>query len=341
MASKYTLEKAKGRIEELNPNIEVIDTEYLGGNHRMLCKCRVDGHVFRASLASVRSGRGCPKCGGRAPLTMYDIKEDLKITSPTIIIIDDILDDAYVRSTAKLKCKCSVCGLEFKASRNNLNAGKGCSHCSIKLGAEHRTHTYDYVIESLAILCPDVEILSTSYVKSTENLICKCKIDETIFEKSYTRLKDGAQCPACSKRKISGENNQNWKGGISPLAMHLRWGISQWKKDSMRDSNYKCVISGENFDHIHHIYGFDLILKETLEIEKIELKPTFSDYTDLELRRLENTCADLHKKYGLGVALSESEHNLFHQTYGYGENNHKQWTEFLTNRKEHYNKQST
>ena len=39
----------------------------------------------------------------------------------------------------------------------------------------------------------------------------------------------------------------------------------------MRTSGFKCVITKKRFDEIHHLYGFNLILKEFIETNKLEL----------------------------------------------------------------------
>lgn len=127
---------------------------------------------------------------------------------------------------------------------------------------------------------------------------------------------------------LSGDKNYNWKGGISQLSTYLRDKIRQWKNDSMINSNFKCVISGKRFDQIHHLIGFDSILRETLELTDLPLYSKVNEYTEEELNVLKETCIELHQRYPLGVCLTKENHSDFHNAYGYGNNTPEQFYEF-------------
>ena len=81
-----------------------------------------------------------------------------------------------------------------------------------------------------------------------------------------------------------GELNPNYKGGISALYQELRRNIKQWKLDSMENCNYKCFLSNNRFDHIHHLYSFESIVKDTLEETGLPLYENISWYTQDELQ---------------------------------------------------------
>jgi len=135
-------------------------------------------------------------------------------------------------------------------------------------------------------------------------------------------------CKQCTIENNSGVNNHMWKGGISTVYEYLRRKIIQWKKDSMKDCNYKCVLTGKRFEVIHHLYGFDKILKETLEICNLPIHNEINKYSQDELKLLESICNQLHYKYGLGVCLSDEIHDLFHKENGYGDNYPEQFEKF-------------
>lgn len=125
------------------------------------------------------------------------------------------------------------------------------------------------------------------------------------------------------------EDNGNWQGGISALYVHLRRNIQAWKNDSMKDCNYKCVLTSGNFDNIHHLYNFSDIVSETLEILNLPIYDEINKYTKEELLEIEKVCLDLHYKYGLGVCLRKDIHKLFHDTYGYSNNSKGQFSDFV------------
>lgn len=148
---------------------------------------------------------------------------------------------------------------------------------------------------------------------------------------SYASFSKGSGCKECGYESFSGENHYAWNGGTKPLRDHLRINvISQWKKDSMKNCNYRCVITGDRFDDIHHLYNFQNIIFETLEILGLEVKHNLGDYSEEELSNINNLFLESHYKYGLGVCLRKDIHKLFHQLYGKSNNTPEQFEEFKT-----------
>lgn len=126
-----------------------------------------------------------------------------------------------------------------------------------------------------------------------------------------------------------GSLNPNYKGGVSSLYKELRRNIKQWKMDSIENCNYKCVLTGERFNDIHHLYSFESIVKDTLRETGLELYENISDYTDDELRRLIDKCLEIHYRYPLGVCLKEYIHQAYHMNFGFGNNTPEQFEEFV------------
>lgn len=102
-----------------------------------------------------------------------------------------------------------------------------------------------------------------------------------------------------------------------------------WKKESMKNCNYKCIITGNRFDDIHHIHGLNLILNETINDLNILIKETMNEYSDEELKSILTLFRLKQNKYPLGICLAKNVHSLFHNTYGYGNNTESQWVEFV------------
>lgn len=145
-------------------------------------------------------------------------------------------------------------------------------------------------------------------------------------------LQKGHGCPFCKSDNNSKENHHNWKGGITPLSVYLRQVIklSDWQKSSFAKYNGQCIITGiKNTNiHLHHLYGFNKILLETVESLNLDFRDSIKLYSDEELKLLEDKCLELHYKYGLGVPLTEEMHEKFHKTYGKGNNTPEQFEEF-------------
>lgn len=117
------------------------------------------------------------------------------------------------------------------------------------------------------------------------------------------------------------------------LSEYIRRNNIDWKTKSMKNCNYKCFLTGERFQAIHHVYGLNLILNETLEELNISVKETMDDYTQEELRDILDIFRIKQDSYPLGICLKEDLHKLFHKIYGYGNNTETQWIEFVSNYK--------
>lgn len=130
---------------------------------------------------------------------------------------------------------------------------------------------------------------------------------------------------------LSGSENGNWKGGLKPLSSYLRDYIREWKEMSMQICDYKCVVTGGDFNNIHHLYNFSKIVNEAFsELNFTEFKQ-IGEYSYDDLNKIVNMVNVLHNKYGLGLCLNKTIHKLYHDNFGYSDNNNQQFIEFIHN----------
>ena len=99
---------------------------------------------------------------------------------------------------------------------------------------------------------------------------------------------------------LYGELNGRWKGGILDTYLELRSETKDWFNESMKFCGYKCVITGDEFDNVHHTTAFRDIVDEVFEVTKIDVKPKVCDYSVEEFNELRATLKDLHAVYGFG-----------------------------------------
>lgn len=121
------------------------------------------------------------------------------------------------------------------------------------------------------------------------------------------------------------------KGVYNYLSEYIRKRNKQWKFDSVKSCGFKCILSGEKFDAIHHLYGMNMIIKETLNELSIEYKKEFDNYTEENLNIILNKFYEVQSHYPLGVCLSKKYHKEFHDIYGYGDNTPEQFDEYINN----------
>ena len=142
--------------------------------------------------------------------------------------------------------------------------------------------------------------------------------------------------------KMSGESHPNWKGGITPISDHLRRLpiVKQWKYNVRIKENNKCQLTGKQVhggnSDVHHLYGFNMIVLDAHNTHNIQIKEQVKDYTEEELKLLEDYVAEWHKDSSNGILLSDEVHYLFHYCkdedgnvlYGKGDNTPEQFEEF-------------
>ena len=116
---------------------------------------------------------------------------------------------------------------------------------------------------------------------------------------------------------LNGELNGRWKGGILPTYTELRSDTKEWFNESIKFCGYKCVITGGDFDNVHHTTPFRDIVDEVFNLTKVEIKQRVCDYTDSEFSQLRETLKELHNLYGYGACINKEVHKLFHDNYGY------------------------
>lgn len=223
----------------------------------------------------------------------------------------------------------------------NFKNGTRCPCCSHNVFNEGDSLGSLLKEINLSYIYSDKNKKSAHDVSPSSTEICwfKCpdgKHDD--FERSTNGSKHrDFRCPICSTESKIGEGNCRWNGGVSTLSQYLRSNILQWKKDSIKESYYKCILSGSRFNVVHHLYGFDKIIQETLSITNLPIYTEMNMYTEIESALLVDTCTKLHAKYGLGVCLSNEVHDRFHLEYGYGKNTPEQFEEFKQNYKQQLN----
>ena len=128
---------------------------------------------------------------------------------------------------------------------------------------------------------------------------------------------------------LNGNLNGNWKGGITGIYYELRSETKDWQQNSMKFCNYHCVLTGGNFNNVHHLKPFKQIVEESFTLTNLDKREKVLDYNDEEILLLRNKLKELHIKYGYGVCLCKPIHELFHKTYGYLNNTYEQFLDFV------------
>lgn len=112
------------------------------------------------------------------------------------------------------------------------------------------------------------------------------------------------------------------------LAKYLRGQNQKWKNDSMKNCDYKCVLTNSKDFEIHHLYGVSNMIEDLFKQNQELYKENFSDYSDEELSIILNKFLEIQNSYPLGECIDKKLHVMFHSLYGQYYNTPEQWYRF-------------
>ena len=201
-------------------------------------------------------------------------------------------------------------------------------------------------MKEMCALLPNRSMEGIKQIARKNNLLSKYYLEnqytedeENFIKKNYKYMTDQeiSSCIGRTERSVKAkrENMGYLKSEYIPLTnikqvklkSYIRKHNHEWRKDSVKKCNSKCVITGEDFKDVHHLHSFDLILNEFLEEENL-IDVDFNEYTEKELQNLAEKFYIKQSSYPLGVCLSKKIHLKFHSIYGYGKNTVEQFNEF-------------
>lgn len=281
---------------------------------KIKCKC---GKDYITTFSEFKHGekQQCNDCGRVSPkkFTLEQVEQIISSVEGY-----KLLTKHYIDSSHKLQIMCPK-GHIFEKLLSDFNKGSLCPVCMFEGGFRNYKFSYEEVYEF--ILNIGYKLISKNYIDNSSKLTIMCDKGH-IFKMSFQSLKNsGQRCPECWR--------MSQFNPMQPLKIHLRSKINQWKIDSANKCNFKCILTGLNFDDIHHLYSFQSILEESLKYLNYPIL-NVGDYSEFQLNKIIEVNLDFHYKYGLGVCLNRDIHKKFHNTYGTSNNTLEQFEEFKT-----------
>jgi hypothetical protein len=323
-----TLDEAKQRLfNKHNSNISLL--EFLGATYKSKFLCNICGNVWSAQTNAVWRKNGCPECKKVKHINRCK-RSDEYIKNYISNNECEWISGKYSNERSHIKIKYK-CGHVNETSFGSFKKGHRCNICAHKNNNTTNRLSQTQLDELLSINNLTLIEFPQGYKNRSSIIKFTCEFGH-INECKLSCLIKNKTCKQCmlivKSNNQKGSNGSNWQGGLTELKPYVSKLLKDWKKESMKICDYKCVITGKRFQDIHHLYSANLIIKEAVKELNLELKETIGEYSDEELINLSNKVIELHKKYPLGICLIKEIHELFHQIYGYGDTTPEQFYEF-------------
>jgi len=324
-------EEVRERIDEIHKG-SIIFYNYIDASTPCDFKCLLCGHTWKVAPKVVYFNKsGCRKCSFKKIANIHKhsyeyVEEYIKDNGC------ELISKEYINQSKNLEIK-FPCGKIHKMSFGAFKGGERDPCTSMeRFKSTVSEKTTKKMLEFMDSISFKFISFEGDEFKFKSKITYSCPKGH-IETRPYPSLWRDKNCTICTKEenqiKYSKENASNWQGGLTDLKTYLSKFIVQWKKDSMENSNYKCVITGKRFEDIHHVQSFNLLLKESLKELNFELKNTIGEYESDQITLLVNKLIEVHFRYPLGVALTKKWHNKFHKLYGMGDNTPDQWDDFI------------
>lgn len=327
----YNLFIEKGYIPQFKPE------DYKNAKQKLpyICKKHENKGIQFVNYSNLTRMLGCKHCRTDSSISVkkLDINKVyelfyLKNLTPLFSSED------YKNTQSKLSFKCNIHPEEIQyVTYGSLSENCGCKACGLIQYSEKRRNNIDDVKSVFQERNYEYDE-NNVYTNNLSILKYKCNKHPELGwqETNYANVKKAKTCVNCMYQNITGENHYFWKGGISPLQNYLRDKINKWKRDSLIAYNFSCSITGIHSNKliVHHLYGYNKILDETLNELNLPIHSIINQYSKEELSEIEELLLKKHYEYGLGVPMLDIVHNLFHSVQSKGNNVPEEFEEFQT-----------
>ena len=172
MPKRKTHQEFTYDLKEVIPTISVIG-EYSNCRTKVLVQCGKCGYQWLARPSDLLRGHGCPRCSKKERKTTLRFYEEVASANPNIEVLGE-----YINTSTKVEARCKTCGYSWLANPSTLLHGNGCPACG-----GTRLKTQDEFIRELAVVNPDVELLSA--YKNNRSIVIQQIISSDRFDESF------------------------------------------------------------------------------------------------------------------------------------------------------------
>jgi len=317
MPNKINFEEAKERIYKVHGNnIELLEyIKFTDPKSKFLCKNIDCNYIWYTSAKSVANGCGCKLCGFKksADSNRHTV-EYIRIYLKNFNC--ELINNNYINNEIPIMIKFE-CGHIYSIRFGGFVMGRRCPICAKEKVINFHKLSFEEILNDMKEHNLEFIDFPNGYKNVESHIRYVCE-NGHITDKMLMSFRRSNRCKLCVREErrqaILGKGHHNWKG-TGKLRVLLMKDIGEWKKESMKNCDYKCVITHGSFTHIHHLYSFNKIINEALIDLGLIKKVKTGDYSQEELLSIVSKVQELHKKYPLGICLRKDVHRLFHKIY--------------------------
>jgi len=184
---KYSIQDMQKLAKERGG--ECLSKEYIDANTKLLWKCNICDHKWKATPSNIQQGKWCPKCMGKNK-TIEDMRELAKSKN------GKCLSKKYSGSKTKLKWQCEKMHTWYTPPSYIVH-GNWCPYCA---GKYKTIKDMQKMAEEKKGKC-----LSKKYINANTKLKWQCNICNNVWKAKPSNIQQGNWCPYCSNNISDGE----------------------------------------------------------------------------------------------------------------------------------------
>lgn len=243
MPKKLTHDEYVKRVEEINPDIEVLG-EYINSQTKILHRCKIDGYEWYAKPNTILNGKGCAMCYGNIKKTHEKYVKEVAEINPNIEVIGK-----YVNANTKILHRCKIDGHEWMARPYGILSGQGCPKCG-----GHILKTHEQYVKELLTINPNIEVVG-KYINSHTKILHRCKIDGYEWMVQPNDILQGYGCPRCAGNERYG--HEEYVRRVAEINSDIE--VIGFYINNQTKILHKCKIDGHEWmatpNHILHNSG--------------------------------------------------------------------------------------
>lgn len=289
-------------------------TEYINNKTKMPYTCPEHPETeLEICYDKLKQGKGCKLCGiihsaNAKRYTFDEVKAAFEERGY------ELLETVYKDSLTPMRYRCPFhpdieMSIIFNAFKQNI----GCMFCGGRAKLTIKEVSEKFTDRGY-------ELREKEYINAQTLMVYTCpKHPDKDLQIKYGNLYAGKGCPYCANELIAkmfrGKNSPLWKG-TSSLNQFLRRGLKEWRRNILKNYDYKCDITGVNHSdiQIHHFTPFYIIRDQVLNELNLPVHEDLNHYKQEELEQMILLLQQKHNAL-IGIPIRFGLHMLFHSQY--------------------------